>query len=207
MRDEAKRANYRGLLVVNGADDSAAIHLSDGKDSFTGNATRTLLASPSDMTIASTSPETLFEKVREVLHTSIDGTSPSSKGAARVVTEAVEEGMADEDRHALRVSACWGVEFGLSDVQIDVAAVPLRRRKGNGEFLDAAFARVKNSREKIGGIEQKERKLAVEIEDLAEAHRCLEETQTEENRRKRVQVLVDELNKYKRMCRERTEGT
>lgn len=207
VHDEAKSANYRGLLVVNDADDSAAIHLSDDKNSFTGNATHTLLASPSDSTIASTSPETRFEKVRDALDASTDGISSTSKGEARVVTEAAEDGMADEARHELRVSACWGAEFGLSDVLVDVAAVPLRRRKGNGEFLDAAFARVKSSREKIAGIEEEERTLAVEIEDLAEAHRCLEETQTEENKRKRMQTLVDELNKYKRMCRERAGVT
>lgn len=202
MSDEAKTAKYRGLLAVNSGSDNASIYLSDGKDSFIGNATRASLASPSDDTIAQTNAETSFEKVREVFDGINDTSGNNAKGSARVINEPDEDVMNDESRHELRVAACWGAEFGLSDVHVDVAAVRLQRKKGNGQFLDATFARLKSSREEIAKIEEEEKKVGVEIEDLAEAHRYLEEAQTEANRRKRLQKLVDELNAYKRKCRE-----
>lgn len=201
--DEAQTAKFRGLLVVDTAGDEASVHFSDGKDSFTGTATRQTLASPCEDTIAPMHTETSFDKFREVFD-GIDETSESkSAGSARIAKSSCGASVNDGSGNQLRVAASWGTEFGLSDVHIDVAALPLNKTPGNTRFLDAAFARLRRSREEIANIGDDEKKLSVEIEDLTEAHRYLMEAMSEEGRRKRLQNVVDELNAFKRKCKER----
>lgn len=203
--DKSKGTNYRSLFLLNNAADDASIHLTDGSNSFTGKATRTTLTTPSDASLAGIDAGTIFQKVRQVLDAPNNPADPESKGSARVVTQGRENG-ASEEGHTLRVAARWGEEFGVRDVEVDVASMGLRRQDGNEKFLNAVFARLRSSTEAIRKMEEEEKRLDVEIEDLSVAYEFLEEARSAESKQKRLGKLADELNDYKKMCIKASEG-
>lgn len=200
--DKKDRASYRSLLLLDSANDNASIHLSDGQDSFVGSATLASLTSEKGTSLARIDEQKSFQTVRKVLETS--SAAGKSCGFARVVKSG-PGGDVSGGGYAVRLAAQWGEEFGVDDVYVDVASMGLRRREGNENFLDATFARLESSRKEIQAVEEEEKNVNVQVEDLSTAYQLLAQAQSAESKRKRMETLADELNEYKRKCMEAGE--
>lgn len=127
-----------------------------------------------------------FSLIREGLR------SRHSKTTARVVI--------DKTASELRISTPWGQEFGDININLDIAAIPLEKKRGNNYFLSKALEKLDKNRHTVQEQRSKRKLLELEIGDLIEAKHRLD---TILNRRNdRMRVFADALNGYKGNCRE-----
>lgn len=193
---------HHGLLEINEPNQQVVMSLSDGSNSFTSRLPLSALESKSTSPpLASIHPENRVEKIKQILESVQEGSS--STGSVRLAEK--PEGLGGDETVQLRVAAKWGVEFGLTDVHLDIASVSVQKKHGNGDFLDAAFARLRQSRNVVDGIKEQQKQALIETDDLQVAQKHLLRIQSPSRKRKRLQTFADSLNAYKLRCRERTD--
>lgn len=182
--EDGKDVSYNAIIIIR-PNEGIQISLSDHRDSYEANLTiKELLDLCDKPTIAHVDPAQRISRIQTALRS-------DDKGTTRVVRNG--------DNLELRISAPWGSEFGDLSIKLDIAEIPLQRHGGTESFVSSAFERIGTYRAQAADLRNQRQELELEVEELWEAKKILDEMTREED--KRMQVFADALNEYKRLVR------